>query len=256
MKIVSKEQMSQLEEQSASVGITNDVLMERAGLSAAKKLRTYVERLAGLNVAVIIGPGSNGGDGLVLARYIHRWGGNVIAYFTSPRKPGDPQLNKLRKYGVSVIYASDDPHLSTLENILENSKVVVDAVFGTGYSRPLDGRFLEVVKRLENMKYADSDTLLISLDMPSGMNADTGEIDTVCPYADLTISFGFAKRGHFLFPGAERTGQLSIVDIGIPDEFSIGINVNLLNRNYVEGMMPTRHQNVHKGSFDALKPAC
>ncbi len=204
MKIVTVDQMISLEQASERHGVSTDTLMENAGRAVAQAARDLVGGAAGKRVLVLVGPGNNGADGLVAARHLGRWGADVTAYVVASRPDLDPKMNLARQYGVSVLGAAEDPGLGKLDRLIARCQLVIDAILGTGNSRPLTGAVKDVVSRLGTMGNSSRRPALLALDLPTGLNADTGEIDPSCPSADLTVALGFPKVGLLTFPGAER----------------------------------------------------
>ena len=130
MKIVTADQMRRIEDRSEATGVSKDALMERAGLESARYIRRHFSPLFGVPVVVLVGPGNNGGDGLVVARHLHRWDARVSVYICRDRSTPDPKLDIVNDPGVPVIAASEDPGLAQLRTLLGEAHVVVDAVLG------------------------------------------------------------------------------------------------------------------------------
>ncbi|HLF03817.1 MAG TPA: NAD(P)H-hydrate dehydratase [Dehalococcoidia bacterium] len=252
MKIVTAAQMSSLERAAQRRGVSLDGLMEQAGLAVAQAARRELGQVAGARVLALIGPGNNGADGLVAARHLARWGAQVTAYIVTRRPDPDPKQALARQYGVEVAWAAQDPGLAGLDRMLApNCRLVIDAVLGTGRSRPLDGVVREVLARLEAMRSMPQRPLVLALDLPSGLNADTGQVDPACPTADLTMALGFPKVGLLTFPGASRVGRLEVADIGLPPglEEEDEIALELLTDSWASRSLPARPLNSHKGTF-------
>ena len=249
MKIVTVDQMRRLEEACSSDGLATDTLMERAGLGVAGEARRWLGAVAGHRVLALAGPGNNGGDGLVAARHLQRWGAVVTAYLVLPRQPGDPKLRQALDAGVRPVSSQDDPRMDALERELGRSSLVMDAVLGTGRSRPLKGAVREVMLRLIAARERRPDLTVMALELPTGMDADTGLADAACPRADITVTFAYPKTGHFLFPGASKLGKLKVVEIGIPGHLAGYVNLELLTRGWVKDRLPARPLDSHKGTF-------
>ena len=249
MKIVTVEQMRRLEEASASAGVSVDTLMENAGLAAAREIRKVLGRVAGSRVLALVGPGNNGGDGLVAARHLQSWGAAVTAYLVLRAQQEDPKLRMALDRGVVAISASDPSGLEALDAELCRSNLVIDAVLGTGHARPLEGIARDIMLRLSDARTCRADMKVTALDLPTGMNADTGQVDAACPRVDITITFGYPKAGQFRFPGAERLGRLQIVDIGVPRHLDQDIKLELLTGDWVKDRLPPRPASGHKGIF-------
>lgn len=249
MKVVTAEQMRRLERESEALGISLDTLMENAGLQVARIAWETVGKRAGAEVVALIGPGNNGGDGLVAARHLASWGAKVTAYLLVPRSPEDPKLALARQRGVEALEAPSDDQLTSLRTLLSSADLVVDAVLGTGKRRPFEGIFTEVFSLVAEVRSQRPACRLLALDLPSGLDADTGEVDPHTPYADITVTLGFPKVGLFLFPGAERVGHLVVADIGIPEHLAEDIPLDLLDARWARQALPPRPLSAHKGTF-------
>jgi ADP-dependent NAD(P)H-hydrate dehydratase / NAD(P)H-hydrate epimerase len=242
MKIVTAEEMRAIDEKTIrNYGIPGAVLMERAGLAVA-------DRICGLfdkgKVIVLSGGGNNGGDGIVTARILHNRGWNVkVLVMVKEEKLGPECLVQYRiakKIGVPVEFRA------VLNKRDLHSAVIVDALLGTGLSQPVGSPFSEVISFLNG-----SDVPVISVDIPSGISSDDGQIRGVAVRADYTVTFGLPKIGHFLHPGAEYTGQLFIEDIGFPAELlnSEALKAEVIEEKTVSFLIPERHLYSHKGDF-------
>ncbi len=249
MKVVTAEQMREIEARSEKAGVSTDTLMENAGLAVARTARRIVGPLSGVPVLALIGPGNNGGDGLVTARHLRRWGASVTAYLCRERGIPDPKLAAAVATGINVVSAPDDSRLSYLKAALNSSHLVLDAMLGTGRARPIDGVFRDILAALYEARSRNHGLRLLSMDLPTGLNCDTGEVDPACVAADVTVSLGFPKRGHLAFPGADYTGALEIADIGIPAGLDSDVNLDLMSRDWTADALPPRPQNSHKGTY-------
>lgn len=248
MKIVTSEQMQQIEQDCAKIGLTTDVLMENAGKAVAEEVRRILNPIDQQHILFLIGPGNNGGDGLVAARYLHDWGGHVSLYLCRKR-PDDANLDLIQQRRLTCIEASQDENLDKFDKLLSSASCVIDALFGTGKIRPLRSIFPQVLDRVSIAKKANSSLRIIALDLPSGLNTDSGAVDPACLYVDDTITLGFPKPGLFNFPGAERAGKVTIVDIGIPGYLADSVTTELLTEEWSRTALPKRPLNANKGSF-------
>lgn len=179
-------------------GIALDWLMEAAGWAAA--------RVCDAPTAVVCGAGNNGGDGLAAARHLHRWGRLAsVACVEKARVRGDAlrELEALEKAGVHV---SD-------EISFDRAEIVLDAVFGTGLNRAPAGRFAEWIEAINN-----SGLRVIAVDVPSGLDSDTGVAYSPTVRATSTVTFTLPKTGLLLRDGPHHAGDVTVADIGIPDE--------------------------------------
>ena len=255
MKIVTAAQMVSLEQASARRGVSTDTLMENAGLAVALAARERLATVAGARVVVLVGPGNNGADGLVAARHLQRWGAEVTAYVVGRRPDPDPKMDRALEYRLRVCRApSEDPHLDQLDRLLERCRLVIDAMLGTGSARPLEGLPREVIQRVNATRARERRPLLLALDLPTGVNGDTGAVDPAGLVADVTVALGFPKGGLLTFPGAGHVGQLQVVDIGLPAGLAEerDIDLEMLTPDWARTHLPPRPLDSHKGTFGHL----
>ncbi len=194
--ILSAEEMRSAEQALIDAGISVDELMLRAGQGAAQ----YIWRISGGAPCLILcGPGNNGGDGYVIAQWLLDKGADVtVAVIAEPRTDAAQNAKSLWKGSVVDL------------NKAESKDIFVDCLFGTGLSGPVSGNLLEQFKRL-----AGTAKKRIAIDLPSGLNSDTGALLNDLPQFDLTIALGAYKPAHFLRPARDFSGQMVGVDIGI-----------------------------------------
>ena len=251
MKIVTPDQMAKLEQDSAAFGISTDDLMENAGLSIAREIRTQLGGIAGRLILVLVGPGNNGGDGLVAARHLARWGASVIVCLTSNRPDDDPKLNLALSEGVQPLSVNSNDGRKSLQRHLASSDVVIDAVLGTGRSRPISGPLAEVMSEVsQNASQPRARRpLYVAVDVPTGVDAAAGHADPLTPPVDVTLALGYPKVGHFNFPAANYTGALKTLDIGIPPQLSQEIPLKLITPSWVRRKLPPRPKDGHKGTY-------
>lgn len=249
MKIVTADQMREIEARSETAGVPTDTLMENAGLAVARTVRRVIGPLTGVPILALIGPGNNGADGLVTARHLRCWGANVTAYLCRERVTPDPKLDTAVAVGVSVISAPNDPSLSQLKASLSHSHLAIDAILGTGRARPIQGAFKDILAALREARSHSSSLRILALDLPTGLDSDTGEVDPACVPADLTVSLGYPKRGHFAFPGADYTGVLETADIGIPIGLDSDVPLDLIDPTWAASALPPRPSDSHKGTY-------
>ena len=248
MKIVTSEQMRRIEDACEAQGVSKDSLMEKAGLATAVIARNLMGGAAGRTIVVLVGPGNNGGDGLVAARFLAGWGASVTAWTTPTTREEHPKTSLAKSAGVSIRPITE-ASLDGLKSDLQSCDVVLDAVLGIGRSRPLEGLVREAMLLLRSTRESRASMQVVALDVPTGMDADSGAVDLACPEADVTISYGFPKTGHYNFPGADFRGKLEVADLGIPSRLSEDIPLELLSARWVSGRLPARPSSGHKGTF-------
>ncbi|MBS1955478.1 MAG: NAD(P)H-hydrate dehydratase [Cyanobacteria bacterium SZAS-4] len=229
----------------------SQVLMEVAGRGAAKIALKMWELDPG-EVFILCGRGNNGGDGMVIGRYLTLWGVPVSVWLVSKddsteleMSSQESQTNRtiLESLGVEVTVSNESPQQAMMEATL-----IVDALFGTGLDRDLDGTFRTAVDAINR-----SGKSVISVDMPSGVNSDTGKVMASAVRADHTVTFGYLKPGLLCHPGASLAGDLSVIDIGLPDadEDDQPI-ITLITSDYVRGLLPPRPTDSNKGTFGSV----
>lgn len=238
--------MRRIEQDAAQIDLPSEVLMENAGLAVAKEMRMWLGGVEQTNILILVGPGNNGGDGLVAARYLHDWGAKVQVYCPRPRSEADPNYQMVLHRGIGSASADQE---TVLDGMLATSDVIVDSLFGTGRSRPLEGVFKETLEKVRDSLSIRPKAKLIAIDLPSGLNSDTGEVDSSCVKSNLTITLANPKMGLFRFPGAAMIGNLVVADIGIPSSLSDDILVELITAEMVARELPTRPLDANKGTF-------
>lgn len=248
MKLVTSDQMRDIEQRAAAMGLPSTVLMENAGLAVARETKKLLGSVLGRRIVVLVGPGNNGGDGLVAARHLLDWGAEVHLCMPKVRSDPDANLRLVKIRGIQAIDRASEG-VSGLNGVLGLADAVIDAFFGTGKARPLEGLFREVLLKVQEAKARTPALLVIAVDVPSGMDADSGAIDEGCPVADATITLGYPKTGLVAFPGAARTGRLIVADIGIPPELAEEVSVEVITEAKARELLPRRPLDAHKGTF-------
>jgi len=343
MKIVNVSQMRQIEQAADALGHSYATMMELAGNATANLCHVLVASDPESVVLVLIGPGNNGGDGVVAARALLEHGHPVTLYIWKRDTKADEHFRQLRRKrrGVTILYADNDPDFSKLREELRKTDVVIDALLGTGVVRPIEGKLADILRvareellarrnptieedssldlglprfpimeayslgaqseprwsselpRPEDEDFeefdeeedwsetADTDAgtpdgedeadwdeeedwddedekapampwprpAILAVDCPTGLNCDTGALDPATIAADVTITFGFPKWGHFQHPGAAACGLLAVAGIGLPRELSQDLQAELIEWRQVSTWLPRRPADAHKGTF-------
>ncbi len=249
MKILTTSQMRQVEQDCANIGLPPSKLMENAGKAFAEEVRRILGNIKKQSLLFLIGPGNNGGDGLVAARHLHNWGAKVTLFLFSERPPDDQNFTLIQECGLNCISATEDENLDKLEGLLSSSNAVIDALFGIGRIHPFHGLLETALARVNEAKKKKTALRIIALDLPSGLNADTGMVDPAGLYADNTITLGFPKMGLLKSPGAERAGKITVVDIGIPTYLTEPVTNELIDAEWVRSVLPPRPLQGNKGNF-------
>lgn len=209
MKIYTSTQMRAAEQAAVERGTSFEQLMENAGQSAAADiLRRHPHAGTAL---VVCGKGNNGGDGLVIARVLQQHGWCVdIALVLGTKLSALAELNRQRLMGLSHIEWLDGEALLGRLNTAERYSIIIEGIFGTGFSGQLPEQIATVCRQLNR-----ADGLKIALDIPTGLNGDTGECDAHTFQADLTYTFGAYKPAHFQPNGQTACGEVVCLDIGL-----------------------------------------
>jgi len=249
VKILTTAQMRILEENCTRIGLTTDTLMENAGKAVAEEVRRILGNIEQQNILLLIGPGNNGGDGLVAARHLHSWGAMVSVYLLGERPEGDQKLRLVQERGVTCVDLAEDEGMKRLDEFLASANAVIDAVFGTGLTRHFSGVIATALGKINRAKKEHRGQRIIALDLPSGLNADTGAVDPACLYADYTITLAFPKPGLFKLPGAERVGRIIVVDIGMPAHLAEETAAEFIAGEWVKSVLPERPPQANKGTF-------
>jgi ADP-dependent NAD(P)H-hydrate dehydratase / NAD(P)H-hydrate epimerase len=248
VKLVTADQMRRLEASAEHAGVSTAELMENAGLAAAQEGWMLLGTLEGRIIAVLVGPGNNGGDGLVAARHLHDWGADTRVYLSRERDE-EPNLTQLRDRGLQITSAGQDPERRQLQELLAQAHLIVDALLGTGRSRPIEGTMAGILGDVAGARSRAVPPKLLALDLPSGLDADNGAVDALTPIADETVTFGLAKVGLYSSPGSAIAGRIQVVDIGIPAGAQDGLPLSLLTRAWAREHLPHRAENANKGTF-------
>lgn len=275
-KIVTTDQMRAVERAADAQGHSYAAMMERAGRAVAERVKQLLAGSEQPRVAVIVGPGNNGGDGLVAARILAQEleGASVGAFLLKLRGDDDDVFARARDAGVFIASADDDKAAGyrVLQNLVANADVLIDALFGTSLRLPIKGDAAKVLqaahkaitlRRAErpappyttpadpDLTAPDDGPIIVAVDCPSGLDCDTGALDKLTLPAHETITFAAAKPGLLTFPGAEAVGTLHIADIGLPSRLPEldEIALTLVDAAEVRARLPQRPRDSHKGTF-------
>ena len=243
MKLVTAEEMRLAEQAAVERGDTWEGLMERAGQAVAREVLARVKK--GKRALLLVGPGNNGGDALVAGRHLREAGWAVVAYLWKRGGPADRLVEALMGCGGQVVSAETDEGMEVLTRELGQADVVVDGLLGMGLARPIEGPLRDIVEAVNRV----SGPLVVAVDLPTGVHADTGQVLGVAVRAAVTVTMGWAKRGLYQFPGAEYAGEVVVAEIGIPEEFLKGVQAEVLDEERLRAVLPVRRRDGHKGTF-------
>lgn len=244
MRIATAAQTRRLEAAAVAAGATWPGLMADAGTHMA---RIALEMLgdAGGPVVVLAGPGNNGGDGLVIARHLHDAGVPVVVYlWRRGVRAEDWPLRDVRDRKIREIDALDDPDQSELRRELTDAALVVDALLGIGLARPVAAPLCVIVTAIN-----EAGRPVLAVDMPTGIQSDTGAIMGCAVRATRTAAAGILKPGHLFAPGADYAGRIDVVDIGLPDRLEDERMSQELTAETMRALLPARPADSHKGTF-------
>ena len=256
MRLLSSDEMKQVEQYTAKYGLSYQRMMENAGVACARNIRNIVENenISRRNVVVVCGKGNNGGDGFVVARKLSENGYNVTVIL-SGGYPDSPEATYMYKLVIdssipTVWYDAD--RLKAMHTV-KNADIVVDAVFGFSFY----GNVSEDLKPLLN-EMSNSNGLKFAIDVPSGVYCDSGYNDPACFKADYTIAISALKPAHIIHPATDCCGDIIIANIGIPEDSYNLVKDSLYtyNKTEVRHLFPERKSDAHKGSFGHLLCIC
>jgi len=245
MKLVTSAQMKSIDSRTIREYKTPGIeLMEKAGLGTAEACRRYLSDCAGKRVLIVCGRGNNGGDGLVAARYLAKWKARVQILLLGKKDQltGDAKtnLNRAVKHRLAIRQATKADNLPDMLP----ADLIVDAIFGTGFEGEVRGLEKSAIEKINR-----SGIPVVAVDIPSGLNADTGKFDPVCVRAAVTVTMGLPKMGQFFFPGKDFCGEVKVVDIGLaPNAVETEkLELELISAEEVKNYIPLRPGNIHKG---------
>ncbi len=244
MKIASTNEIRLLDKKAEEFGLTSEILMENAGNAAFYVIEKEMGGVENKKFVVFTGTGNNGGDGFVVARKLAS-AGAIVALFLI----GDEDKLKgvaLKNYKRLDSFPIERYTIKFFDRITEMNiyrcDAIVDAIFGIGISRTIKGIYKEIIEGINI-----SEKPVFSLDIPSGINGDTGEIMGIAVKATYTITFGLPKRGCFIYPGADYTGKLYVSHISYPPSLYNSEDIKVQINIPIE--LPKRENDTHKGSF-------
>lgn len=251
MKLVTPEQMNRIDSCTINeYGIPGVELMENTALKVAKQAAEMLGACAGGPVSILAGCGNNGGDAFAVARILKQTGAVVNVHLVGEKEriTGDALVNYkiLENYGIKVAEIQGETELGLLRYELYESRLIIDGIFGTGLKRDVDG----MAKRVIETANASGKPIL-SIDVPSGIDAATGDIKGACIKASTTVTLCLPKIGLIQNPGCEYVGKLITADIGIPADAieKQNITTELIDHFLVFRMIPPRVSDSNKGDF-------
>ena len=244
MKVLKSNEIAEVDKQTINkTGIPSLVLMESAGRSAAEIILNHYPNLE--KITVVAGSGNNGGDALVVARYLAKLGKSVSVFILaeSENKLSEDNLKNLeifKNFGYQYKFITQE-NIKQIEEDLLSTELVVDGIFGTGFNPPVKGYREEVIKLINKSKKQ-----VVSIDIPSGLSANSGKVEGQVIKANITITFGYPKICHILYPAADYCGKIYVADISLNPSYA---NVERYLLNPKEIVLPIREKTGHKYTF-------
>lgn len=248
-RIVSPHEMQEIDRKTIqSYGISGETLMEKAGRAVSDYIRQKYSQQLERRVYVFCGKGNNGGDGFVIARHLIQQGYTPLVFVCASipdiRHDALLNFNRLVATGNEIHFVENN--LSAIPK--EPPALIVDALLGTGNKGDLSGSFLSIVNVINGWK-KDHGSAVVSVDIPSGLNGETGYPGNTAVKADVTITFGLPKRGLIFGNGKTYAGQVITADIGIPDALIGGGEVLLIEKQDIAALLKPRPQDSYKYNF-------
>lgn len=250
MNLVTAAQMQSLDRRTITEAhVPSSVLMERAGEGVVTHLEQQYGPVRGKTIAIFCGKGNNGGDGLVVARLLHRRRALVHVFLLAP--PADlsrDAAGMYRRFVRTAARTAVKPFHSAdqVRALVASCDFVIDALLGTGISSAVTGHYRDAIDLINDVHRP-----VIAVDIPSGIHADSGAVLGRAVRASMTVTFGLPKLGLMVGPGIDHAGIVQIVDIGIPPAYieAIDSRIVLLTRKAVIATLPPRQPSSHKGTF-------
>ncbi|MBR6012881.1 MAG: NAD(P)H-hydrate dehydratase [Selenomonadaceae bacterium] len=249
MKIALAKQMHEIDDTAVNdLGLPELSLMESAGHRVAQAAENFLNGVHEKSICILAGSGNNGGDALTAARYLSNMGAKIKIFLVGNKNHRTDSLNVqiriLRGMNLEIQQLETDRAWEKLQVTLRFTDAIIDGILGTGFSGEIRPSALRLIRMINSLSKP-----VISIDIPSGVEADTGFVGEDAVQADCTISLGLPKICHFICPGANHVGKLLIDDIGIPQKLLSGdIHQTLLDDKLAVTFLPVRPREVHKGS--------
>ncbi|QGG49112.1 NAD(P)H-hydrate dehydratase [Heliorestis convoluta] len=255
MRVVTAAEMNRMDQRATEeYGIPSLLLMENAGIEVAKQVTKLLGGTCeGKSILILCGKGSNGGDGFVVARHLLNKGADVKLFLLAPERDvrGDALTNLTiyKRMGGKIYALMDQKDLNALRMGLLSTHLVVDAIYGTGFSGTVPKLITRAIEMLNELALPT-----LAVDVPSGLEVNTGKISNICLKATMTVTFGLPKLGLLLEPGASVAGKLVVVDISIPRDLLDNplLTRRLLTSKVCKSWLRQRDPEAHKGNFGHL----
>ncbi len=251
-KVVNNDQMKQLDHRTIEeFKVPGLLLMERASLEVFSTCIELIRKHNLEEVVVFVGPGNNGGDGLAVARHLEAEGMDVkVVLMAHPESlRGDALENYYMLTCRKVMMINKIEDIITALKVDMDKRLIIDALFGTGIQRPMEGEYIKAIRWINAQK-----SRILAIDIPSGVHGDTGKVMGEAVRATNTVAFQLPKVGNVCYPGAAYNGELKVVSIGIPRELIMESETAaaLPTIQEMTTWMPHRPVDGHKGTFGSL----
>ena len=250
MYLVTASEMQEMDRRTIeNLGIPGMVLMENAARGASRFFLKKFPDIESKKIGVIAGRGNNGGDGYVMARCLKQRGAEVAVYLLTgtDRVRGDAASNLafLKPLEIPLAEIPDEDTLLRFQPEMADVDIWIDAILGTGLKSEVKGFFRSAIEFINGLKKP-----VFAVDIPSGLNSDTGQVCGTCIRAAATATFAFAKTGHYTHPGPQYCGSMGIIDIGIPAKIAEEVNPRqfLLTEKDIQQCVIRRRPDAHKGT--------
>ncbi|MGE5223059.1 MAG: NAD(P)H-hydrate epimerase [Omnitrophica WOR_2 bacterium] len=260
MKLVTVAEMQKVEREANSSGFTYEMMMEHAGQNLARAVIDSYDLIGNKSALGLIGSGNNGGDTLVALASLAEQEWKTTAYIVRPRPEDDPLVSRFIEAG-GTVYSLEEGDLEPdgrLKTLVDDHAVLLDGVLGTGFRLPLKSELAEVLDAVRQMlAEMASPPFVVAVDVPSGVDCDSGEAAPECIPADLTVTMAAVKSGLLKFPAFKYIGDLQVVDIGLPEggqgyKSWKSIHRSVADRDTVRDSLPHRPADAHKGTFGTV----
>ncbi len=249
MRVLTVENVKKVEAYANESGISYLQLMENAGSYCARIIRKTFEKTNKRNVLIVCGKGKNGGDGFVIARKLYEHNYNVTVMMAMGLPSDDissEMLSRVRALNIPVVYYEEN---GTTDSYFNNAQLVIDCIFGVGFHGKADPKTQSLFLRINS-----SSGTVISIDIPSGLEGDSGEVNSLSVIADITIAVLTLKPVHVLKPSLENCGKIVVAPIGVPDRCFERVRASLftVNTEEVKEFFTKREATSHKGTFGTV----
>lgn len=250
MKATTAAEMREIDQTATQLyGIPGIVLMENAGGEIARKIQSILGEVPGKKVCIFAGKGNNGGDGYVVARHLFNQGAKVKVFLLGSSKniTGDAKINLdiITNMEINILEITSERDWDQVKIAVAFADCLLDGILGTGFRGAIDG---EVARAIEIMN--NSGRAIVAVDIPSGVDANTGQVRGGAVKACHTVTLGLPKPGLLLYPGAAYAGVITVANIGLPSSLLLDneIKQNMITAAEVRNLLPPRQADAHKGS--------